>query len=162
MSSSCNSCASTVCSIDPYCCNTEWDQTCIDQAEYYCNDVSCSGGSGGGSCHDVCQTGDALDASCGSCAATVCGIDDYCCSTSWDATCVDEAETYCGGVTCGGSGGGGNTCGHDECIPGGALTSSCSPCAQAVCAADDFCCNSTWDDVCVDLAYNEAACNYCF
>ncbi len=47
-------------------------------------------------CHDVCTTGVAMVASCGSCVADVCAADPYCCGTSWDEVCVDEASEICG------------------------------------------------------------------
>lgn len=51
--------------------------------------------------HDLCQTGDALEAGCSSCAADVCGGDAFCCTQTWDQSCVDEAAKSCG-LTCGG------------------------------------------------------------
>ena len=58
------------------------------------------GGGGGETCaHDLCAAGGALDASCDSCAATVCAADSFCCSGSWDATCVSEAQDLCS-LTC--------------------------------------------------------------
>jgi hypothetical protein len=44
----------------------------------------------------VCSTGGALDAGCDSCASAVCGMDSFCCSTQWDATCVSEVDLACG------------------------------------------------------------------
>lgn len=43
----------------------------------------------------------------------------------------------------------GTTCAHDECTAGAALEASCSPCAQAMCAADPYCCSDSWDETCV-------------
>jgi hypothetical protein len=48
-----------------------------------------------------------------------------------------------------GGGGGGETCDHDLCDEGSALTASCDSCATTVCAADDYCCNNSWDATCV-------------
>ena len=68
----------------------------------------------------------ALVDGCSSCSSVVCNIDSYCCSTLWDATCVQEADQYCS-KSCGlGSG-----CAHDECDAGDALDDSCSSCAAA-------------------------------
>lgn len=54
------------------------------------------GGGGGETCaHELCAEGGALAASCDSCAATVCAADSFCCSSSWDATCVSEAQSMC-------------------------------------------------------------------
>lgn len=41
-------------------------------------------------------------------------------------------------------------CAHDVCEQGEALDPTCdADCVTAVCAADPFCCNSSWDSVCV-------------
>ncbi len=39
LAKNCSSCAASVCASDSYCCNTEWDSTCVDEAK---NDPSCS------------------------------------------------------------------------------------------------------------------------
>lgn len=107
----------------------------------------CAGGGGGGSgtCdHDTCTAGNALDPTCGSCAAAVCAVDSYCCETAWDATCVGEVADNCAG----GCDGGGANC-HDQCTTGAAMDASCSPCVSQICADDPFCCQSSWDDICV-------------
>ncbi|MBK8237755.1 MAG: hypothetical protein IPK74_19665 [Deltaproteobacteria bacterium] len=104
------------------------------------------GGGGGGSCdHDVCTAGGPLTPECGSCAATICNLDDFCCSNSWDDVCVGHVEENCAGG-CGG-GGGGNC--HDQCEAGAAMNASCSACVSSICAADPFCCQTSWDDTCV-------------
>jgi hypothetical protein len=43
-----------------------------------------------------------------------------------------------------------NTCAHDECTAGTALTKSCSACATAVCKTgnDPYCCQTKWDSTC--------------
>ena len=55
---------------------------------------------------------------------------------------------------CGDSGGGGGSgnCDHPVCDAGTALDPSCGNCAATVCAADDYCCNTEWDSVCVGEA----------
>ena len=131
-------------------------------------DPGVGGGSPGG-CHDVCESGDAMAASCDPCATTLCAADDYCCSTAWDAQCVSEVSQYCaqdcGGATgAGGSGAGGGsgvgsgasstgsgggTCVHDVCETGVALSLFCSGCALSVCSNDPYCCILTWDSQCV-------------
>lgn len=64
-------------------------------------EIGCGGGGGGGTCdHDVCTVGTALDASCGTCEAAVCSVDDYCCSFEWDSFCVDAVATECPEQTC--------------------------------------------------------------
>ena len=107
-----------------------------------------SGGSGGTCDHDTCSTGAALSGSCDACAAEVCAVDDYCCTTAWDATCVQEVDAYCN-TSCGGGGGQQASCDHSECDTGASLDAACSDCAAAVCAADSYCCDNQWDGTCV-------------
>jgi len=40
-------------------------------------------------------------------------------------------------------------CAHPICSTGGALASTCDPCAKKICASDAFCCSSSWDKACV-------------
>jgi hypothetical protein len=47
---------------------------------------------------------------------------------------------------------GGGTCAHSPCAQGAALTASCDACVADVCAADPFCCNNSWDNLCVSGA----------
>jgi hypothetical protein len=87
----------------------------------------------------------------------VCDKDGYCCNTqsgSWDQICVNLA-----GQTTGCSGACGGGCAHSECTAGGPLTSSCSSCAAAICAADSYCCTTDWDNVCVDAAKQSSSCS---
>jgi hypothetical protein len=51
-------------------------------------------------CHDVCEIGAALQASCGDCAAQVCAADDFCCESEWDEVCVEQADNLCSDVSC--------------------------------------------------------------
>jgi predicted outer membrane repeat protein len=41
-------CEELVCSIDPWCCEVEWDQICVDEAFTYCSGCDCHIQSGGG------------------------------------------------------------------------------------------------------------------
>lgn len=40
-------------------------------------------------------------------------------------------------------------CAHDVCEEGAGLDSTCDACATKVCAADAYCCETAWDNVCV-------------
>ncbi len=42
-----------------------------------------------------------------------------------------------------------STCAHDKCSSGTKLTSTCDPCVTKICAADSFCCATSWDSICV-------------
>jgi hypothetical protein len=45
--------------------------------------------------HAICSTGKALKTACDKCVKTICASDSYCCSTSWDSTCVGEVASIC-------------------------------------------------------------------
>lgn len=83
-------CCTLVCYHDPFCCDVNWDQQCANQAIENC--VSC-GNPNTDSCAVVHETPFCNDADC--CEA-VCDIDNFCCSTAWDATCVAHAQQVCG------------------------------------------------------------------
>jgi hypothetical protein len=58
-----------------------------------------------GTCsHSLCTKGKYLDDSCDTegCAYDICDIvgDYYCCSVSWDATCISEVTEYCSPYSC--------------------------------------------------------------
>ena len=50
------------------------------------------------------------------------------------------------------------SCAHSECEQGEKLVASCSPCAQAICDQDEYCCSTEWDSLCLDAALVEATC----
>jgi hypothetical protein len=106
------------------------------------------GGGGSGMCdHDVCSQGGPLDPSCSQCSADVCAADAFCCGDSmgtWDSLCVGQVDALCNNICSGPAG-----CPHDPCTVGAALPDNCSSCVGAICADDSFCCNSTWDSLCV-------------
>lgn len=102
--------------------------------------------------HPICATGDALSATCDPCTVTLCAQDPYCCSTSWDATCVGEVGSICGQSCTApppGNDAGASTCAHPVCATGGPLASTCEPCATQLCAQDPYCCGVAWDATCV-------------
>ncbi|MFH1532771.1 MAG: hypothetical protein ABIK09_18770 [Pseudomonadota bacterium] len=121
-----------VCAQDPYCCSTNWDDTCAAEVEdFFCGD--CGGGPSCGD--DWCDFGEDCDscpADCGECAA--CG--DGWCDMDEDCQSCPEDCGACGGI---------GDCCEVQDGPG------CGdPSVQAcVCAEDSFCCEFVWDDVCV-------------
>jgi hypothetical protein len=108
-------------------------------------DVGEGGGPVADTCHDLCTAGEAMEPSCDPCAADLCAADPYCCSTAWDSLCVSEVDQYCNNA-CSGSA---DSCAHPECAQGDALDATCSECAAALCAADPYCCSTSWDSLCV-------------
>lgn len=91
-----NSCVTSICNWDPYCCNVRWDSTCVGEVKSICHE-RCD-------CGTVCTPYPTLpdpfypDAC--SCVATVCNRDSWCSQQNWDTTCMNEATSWCPGVTC--------------------------------------------------------------
>jgi subtilase family serine protease len=115
--SGCDACVTKICAADSYCCASSWDATCVGEVATVCgatcggttsssssssssSSTSSSGTTGGTCSHNDCSTGTKLVSGCNACVTKICAADPYCCSTKWDATCVSEVKTYCGG-TCG-------------------------------------------------------------
>ena len=48
-----------------------------------------------GSCGDICVAGPARPGACDACSDLICTEDAYCCSSKWDAACVDKAIAIC-------------------------------------------------------------------
>jgi len=94
--------------------------------------------------HDVCVTGDPLNAQGDGCVADVCAVRSSCCRARWDAGCVDLAIGICA-LDC-------SVCTHDACSEGRALPESCGDCETLVCNSDPFCCDTLWDTRCVEKA----------
>jgi hypothetical protein len=78
----------------------------------------------------------------------VCGQDAFCCEVAWDSICVSEALD----CACGGDGAG-------SCFEiHGSTGCSIESCCQTVCVEDTFCCEVTWDHICVNEALAMCAC----
>jgi len=62
------------------------------------------------------------------------------CGNGLDDNCNGQTDENCG-------------CAHDTCTTGTKLTSGCDSstinCVTSICAADPFCCNTSWDSICV-------------
>ncbi|MEE9296014.1 MAG: hypothetical protein V3W34_13775 [Phycisphaerae bacterium] len=83
----------------------------------------------------------------------VCAIDPVCCIEVWDNLCVIFVEA--GG--CGDCGGGGPRCCTPRTAPGCPEDLTIQGC---VCDRDPFCCNTEWDQTCVDEV-EEFGCGFC-
>ncbi|MCS6900129.1 MAG: hypothetical protein RMJ98_11000 [Myxococcales bacterium] len=105
--------------------------------------------------HDLCTVGVPLAPDCKNgngavdpCLPKLCLEDDYCCTTEWDAQCVEQVRTVCGSGACVK-----NNCTHPICQEGGALTIGCdgsAKCVELVCKLDNFCCTKGWDAECIE------------
>lgn len=82
-------CCNRVCMVDPFCCLSAWDSTCVDEAESMCF-LTCGPGAGG--CHSA-HTTPGCDSQ--TCCEAICANDPFCCATAWDPTCVVAASTLC-------------------------------------------------------------------
>src|SRR5262249_2767241 len=97
--------------------------------------------------HSQCLTGTALNATlCGAAAPAVCAQDPFCCGFAWDSFCVNEVYSLGKNLSCNIA-----ACAHPLCATGSTLARGCDPNGHvtAVCAIDPFCCNSSWDAICV-------------
>ncbi len=81
---------------------------------------------------------------CNPCVSQVCAVDPFCCNNSWDGICVGEVETVCGQADCVSP-----SCAHLVCTTGVALAAGCHGCVTQICNVDPFCCNTSWDGICV-------------
>ncbi|MHC5026555.1 MAG: M12 family metallo-peptidase [Planctomycetota bacterium] len=147
-------CCELVCSTSPLCCETEWDASCASDAATMCGICHGNECPGNGECCDPNSTPGCADPEC---CTIVCDLDPFCCNNNWDVICSDAAETNCPFCqTCGG-GGSGNCCGANG-------TPGCDDieCCEQICAADPFCCESSWDSICATTAIESCfVCNPC-
>jgi hypothetical protein len=133
----CDSCPDD-CGICPPVCG---DGVCEADRE---NCQACSADCGScppGTCsHALCEEGAPLVSGCDPCVTALCENDPQCCMSGWDSECIGSLTLRCG-VACG--------CAHNLCTVGDPLDPTCNSCVAAVCAVDDVCCVSGWDDLCI-------------
>jgi hypothetical protein len=43
-----------------------------------------------------------------------------------------------------------SSCSHSTCSTGAKLVSGCDPCATQICASDSYCCQTSWNYICVN------------
>jgi len=153
----CSDCVIDICAVDAYCCDTFWDELCVSEAETICGkdcpdvcgdgicspgedktcEIDCGGPPPGGCGDGVCDEFESCafcEADCGAC---VCG--DGTCSPGECSTCAADCP-------------GGCSCPHDECTVGDVLDPGCSDCVVDICAVDSYCCEFSWDSLCVGEA----------
>ncbi len=132
------SCTDLICSVDPVCCTTGWDQICADEAAAVC---SVCGGSLCPGTESCCQGSPNKVPKCDdpACCSLVCDLDPACCVANWDGACSKSANALC--TTCGGGNG-------DCCSAHTGVGCSVMSCTQTVCAEDPLCCTEGWDAIC--------------
>jgi hypothetical protein len=123
-------CCESVCAADPFCCDTEWDQLCADAA--------------------------LLNPDCGGSSGACCGPGGACIATADQAACDAAGGVFQGdGTACATA-----NCPNDACGPGagdcfspnGTVGCDDVACCELICAADPFCCQTEWDQLCADAA----------
>ncbi len=77
------------------------------------------------------------------CITQVCAATPGCCDNAWTKICVEQATKLCK-TSC--------DCAHGPCDSGDPLVATCSPCVEAICLTDPYCCDSGWDGICVGEA----------
>lgn len=145
-------CEAQVCSLDPYCCQYEWDKLCVELAIASCPELTHPAcGPGAGPC---CDDHGTPGCSMLTCCEAVCALDPFCCDIAWDKLCVDGAELS---LACSpGKGGCFNVPvkGHC-CVPNDSAGCDDVPCEFTICQLDPFCCDQGWDEMCAELARAE-------
>ena len=148
-------CEECVCEMLPECCEETWHDLCVQICvvecegctEGYCGDFACDAdrGENCGTCPADCSCAPGEDCQAGECVPCV-------------PSCAGK---QCGNDGCGGSCGecgAGLTCKDYVCVEsqGGGCeptnTPGCGgcPCEECVCDMDFYCCETAWDNICVD------------
>ena len=101
---------------------------------------------------DCCQVHATAGCNDETCCESVCFTDLSCCQSSWDQQCVNVAESVCDGcttATCPGTG--------DCCAVHAGPGCSEQSCCESVCFTLLSCCETSWDQQCVDIAQSVCA-----
>ncbi len=97
---------------------------------------------------DCCSANGTPDCADLACCEGVCQSDPFCCDSSWDEICAEEAQLIC------------NICGGVCGLPAAGSCCEANPsagcddiaCCADVCLIASDCCAFEWDDFCADLA----------
>ncbi len=136
-------CEAAVCAVDAFCCETEWDTVCADEAEEVCAECVppppvCPGEG------DCCSDNGTPGCDDPACCELICAQDSFCCETSWDTICAEAAAAQCEGCAAPS----GACCIDQECsqqpeevclAQGGTYLGDGEPCMPGVCADPDPC-----------------------
>lgn len=83
-----------VCANDAYCCDTQWDTTCVGRVGSDLCAPSCDPDDADGPC---CEDNGTAGCEINAVESCVCAEDPFCCDTFWDAMCVEAIATHgCG------------------------------------------------------------------
>lgn len=137
-------CCSAVCDAQPLCCTSNWNALCASVAAQLCSVPTCPGI---GDCFAKKTTPGCNDAKC---CNDVCAQDSFCCTVQWDGKCVQAAVGVCTEFSlCDGA----SKIDLDGCYyPHSSKGCNIVSCCVEVCETDPFCCNVSWDNLCVDEA----------
>ncbi len=85
-------CCDCVCALDSFCCETFWDNICVDQAIADCpSECGCPLTSACGLFENsCCEAGSVVGCNNSECCNCVCDTDAFCCSTEWDDLCATQ------------------------------------------------------------------------
>ena len=137
-------CCVNICANDPFCCDVQWDSLCASGANNSCA-VCGAGCPGTGGC---CSANGTPGCDSLFCCSLVCTGNPFCCDTVWDDLCAQQAGVLCTicfpPPTCPGGG--------DCCQFNGSPGCDDAACCELVCAVDEFCCLSLWDNICANTA----------
>ena len=151
------SCCNAVCLFDPTCCQVAWDARCADIAIALCDGLC------GTPPVEICDNGldddydnliDCQDPDCDGASNCGPGPGEICANGQDDdgdglIDCEDpDCEDFptCEPLSCGDPAAG--SC----CIPKVLPYCEDQSCCETVCAADPFCCNTAWDELCAEQA----------
>ena len=93
-----------ICAVLPTCCESQWDEACVDAVFTECDSMLCPESTPGCE-HGLCEFGGPLTPECDvpplktSCVSAVCEVDAVCCLQPhgvWDGQCLAEAFEICG------------------------------------------------------------------
>lgn len=103
--------------------------------------ASCGPTGGGGACNEPHGLPGCFTTSC---CNVVCEFDPHCCLETWDAPCVQLAQSLCAGLVCPSLG----SCFEEH------LSLGCDDeqCCEIVSRLDGFCGGAIWDEICVQEA----------
>ena len=135
-------CCQLLCALDPFCCELQFDGICAAMASQIC--AGCGEPESGDCCSSHATPGCDND----DCCSCVCHQDAFCCDVAWDELCVAIGDGECF-----------DSCGCDlfsacpnpehSCYAIGSPGCDNEACCEIVCALDPFCCEDSFDSLCV-------------